>query len=98
MKYKLKKDLPFAKAGAEVIIGTAGSIDLCQYNNGKVNIAENHIEHLVNEGWIEEIKPREFELHFDETGAITYIVENNLMICKNGQSKSDSVKLIKVRG
>ncbi len=97
IKYRLKKDLPFAKAGAEVTIGVASSIGLYQYDNGKVNVAENQIEHLVNEGWIEEIKPREFELHFDETGTITYIVENNLIICNNGQSNLDSVKLIKVR-
>ena len=56
MKYKLKKDLPFVKAGNEVEIINGEPIFFkdgfhCDYSS---------IDDLLADGWIEEIRPREF--------------------------------------
>ncbi len=61
-KYRLKKDLPFAKAGDEVEIINGEPIFFkdgfhCDYSS---------IDDLLADGWIEEIKPREFLLHFTD--------------------------------
>ncbi len=73
MKYRLKKDLPFAKAGSEVGLraSTANWVvypdskrrDLCYFIGYNYNEGD-----LFDAGWIEEIKPREFELYFDTCG------------------------------
>ena len=58
-KYRLLKDLPFAKAGAEVGVELAISV------RGKDNFLTwignpKDLELLIDEGWIEEVKPREW--------------------------------------
>ena len=68
MKYKLKRDLPFAKAGKEV-----SEDDASFYIEAEVGIiwcfAEIKDRHkLISEGWIEEVKPREwYEIEFDNS-------------------------------
>ncbi len=69
MKYKLKKDLPFAKAGDEVIINKYEDVTTVKgHRNGKIfysRIAGGQLHDecvLKKQGWIEEIKPREFWL------------------------------------
>ena len=70
MKYRLKKDLPFAKIGAEVEFHI-----YCDYNpqithrDGKLIFyikTEEEIKQLISEDFIEEVKPREFYLLDDE--------------------------------
>ena len=59
MKYRLKKDLPFAKAGAEVKLVNEGKA--IEYNGYQCDIYD------LREGWIEQIKPREwYELDWSE--------------------------------
>ena len=63
MKYKLKRDLPFAKAGKEVF-----EDDASFYIEAEVGIiwcfAEIKDRHkLISEGWIEEVKPREYYVY-----------------------------------
>lgn len=62
MKYKLKKDLPFAKAGDPVFLSCGAFVVKDPYQNGRVLYIEDstHKDKLINEGWIEEVKPREF--------------------------------------
>lgn len=81
IKYKLKKDLPFAKAGTVIkdILHCRGTSTLsyieigdckCELDANKINIFD----------WIEEIKPREFwvtEHKNDQVGVV-----NRLSICK----------------
>ena len=60
MKYKLKRDLPFAKAGEEVF-----EDDTNFYIEAEVGIIWCFAEikdkqKLIFEGWIEEVKPREW--------------------------------------
>ena len=66
MKYCLKKDLPFTKAGAEVFVndsaiwievkGEPYCRNLQQYREP----IEEELQRLISEGWIEEVKPREW--------------------------------------
>ena len=52
MKYKLKKDLPFAEAGVEVkLVNEKRAIE---YNGYQCDIYD------LRNGWIEEVKPREW--------------------------------------
>ena len=72
MKYILKKDLPFANRGAEILFGLN---DWCYVVHKKAK-EEGGIEDgntwigrkqdLIDSGWIEEVKPREFILHLDK--------------------------------
>lgn len=75
-KYRLKKDLPFAKAGTEVKIDDKFfvikkddfylvGLKLCRaaQENILVDLIIGHIDDLptlISEGWIEEVKPREW--------------------------------------
>lgn len=72
MKYKLKKDLPFAKAGTEIWVDNtlSGWIDAkiyepqCGRKEYRVDkIMLGTITNLLIEGWIEEVKPREWEVN-----------------------------------
>ena len=87
MKYRLKKDLPFAKAGAEVIVNLA--LGVCVEYDGFIADSDGlnlkntrkyyigDLYELLNEGWIEEVKPREFEITFADGGYITRVRELN---------------------
>ena len=60
MKYLLKKDLPFAKAGAIVSVEKGAPITFIDKRN--VEYACNYLgeKKLIEDGWIEEAKPREW--------------------------------------
>jgi len=60
MKYKLKRDLPFAKAGKEVKVNPTGCIPFINYSSGEFATTEEYVDKLLSEGWIEEVKPREW--------------------------------------
>lgn len=71
-KYILKKDLPFAKAGAEEVFVDDNSIYI-ELGNGIIrcldpferfngNNISKELERLISEGWIEEVKPREWDV------------------------------------
>ena len=74
MNYKLKRDLPFAKAGSEVVL--EGDVVIVQ-EASKQRIAvrveddpdwytyrfighKKNLNRFIKEGWIEEVKPREW--------------------------------------
>ena len=71
MKYKLKRDLPFAKAGDNVEVNPGGCIPFANYSSGTFSTSEEYIDKLIKEGWIEEVKPREWELWLDKDGCVT---------------------------
>ena len=70
MKYVLKRDLPFAKAGTEVgIFGRLGCTPLVVYSSKSVDIGKEYVDLFIAEGWIEEkSEPREWWLGINETG------------------------------
>jgi len=65
MKYRLKKDLPFAKAGEPV--ETYGElirvIDSSTKLGWEIGFVFFDLPRLIEEGWIEEVKHEEVELH-----------------------------------
>lgn len=97
-KYILKRDLPFAKAGTKVdqIRSSKGTEELSfiQVGNCKCDLPDS--EFIFD--WIEEVKPREFELIFDACGDLERLLENgsDLPIDNRG-SKNPNYKKIKVR-
>lgn len=60
MKYRLKKDLPFAKAGTEVDFN---KIDNIIYSKTTNDLCSGNREYI--DDWIEEVKPREFMINID---------------------------------
>ena len=59
MKYKLKKDLPFAKAG-QTIAFTPSLLHITTLGIRKNYLFDrDDLNELIKDGWIEEIKPRE---------------------------------------
>ena len=60
MKYKLKRDLPLAKAGTKVRkAGGVRCIPIAVWPHGAV-VSDEYFDQLISEGWIEPIKPREW--------------------------------------
>ena len=62
MKYRLKKDLPFAKAGTELVLKGEDRIRPSGAEEYLICITED-LPRLIKEGWIEEVKPREWEVY-----------------------------------
>ena len=66
MKYILKKDLPFAKAGAEVVFNDKSlcfevKSDRWSSDSGDYKfVGHSNKSSLIKDGWIEEVKPREW--------------------------------------
>jgi hypothetical protein len=97
-KYILKKDLPFAKAGAEVIFESGIVFNSISQDRFMVKVDDTigqysyrfigyvaEIERLIKEGWIEEVKePRMIEIHYDKEGRITgfYELRDNMRFGK----------------
>ena len=77
MNYRLKKDLPFAKAGTIIELSPSeGCIPMAIYDFrdlpgskvSNVTISKEYLDELISEGWIEEVKPREwYEIEFDNS-------------------------------
>ena len=79
MKYKLKKDLPFAKAGMDVQFSLEVeehpklylcSQDVTDFSSYWITFEgdRDDLKGLINEGWIIEVKPREWwEINRRET-------------------------------
>ena len=111
-KYILAKDLPFAKKGAEVKhnnhriyvqrgeFSLGAIIDSFELIESIPTNIQKELQRLVDEGWIEEVKPREFMLHFKKSNGEIYSIQD--LTTKNGYnviSKFDGegVDSIKVR-
>ena len=104
MKYKLKRDLPFAKAGTKIeyrlkkdehyaifLYSTDGD-DPSTYWIG-LECDNRDLAKMISEGWIEEIQPREFWIaeYHNYQGKVFYSEQN-------AQNSSNNLKeVIKVR-
>ena len=111
-KYVLAKDLPNAKKGTLVQVDEFGIyvrikecdfkayLDLLGYEKQPSERTQKELQRLIDEGWIEEVKPREFMLHFKKSNGEIYSIQD--LTTKNGYnviSKFDGegVDSIKVR-
>ena len=111
-KYILAKDLPFAKRGTEVNVSgdrifvqrgkskLEACIDALELWDSTSENIQKELQRLIDEGWIEEVKPREFMLHFKKSNGEIYSIQD--LTTKNGYnviSKFDGegVDSIKVR-
>jgi hypothetical protein len=106
MKYKLTRELPFTKVGSEVVISNNREI-IVKGNRGCVlfiikigDVGEEDlgdIKYLVDNGWIKEVKPREFNLVIS-LGQPNIAFENiHLAMYEADERKSASTEIIKVR-
>lgn len=62
MKYRLKKDLPFAKAGEEIKVDDDCDIWTVRPLNIEIDCPLCDIPKETRDEWIEEVKPREWWL------------------------------------
>jgi hypothetical protein len=82
MKYRLKRDLPFAKAGAEIFEGQDGFYSHDRLYANTLIIPFNSMaiqafkDELIGEGWIEEAKPREFTLYLNHKGNLSALTDS----------------------
>jgi len=76
-KYKLKRELPFAKVGDEVFISSGAFVVKDPYQLGQVLYIEDYKnkEKLITEGWIEEVKPREWYIGLTKNDLPCYVGE-----------------------
>ena len=84
MKYILKKDLPFAKAGAEVVFNDKSlcfevKSDRWSSDSGDYKfVGHSNKSSLIKDGWIEEVKPRTFYINKTKGGELfAYYKEEN---------------------
>ena len=97
MKHRLKKDLPFAKAGTEVeIINSAINILTIKPVNAKTEYPICDIPREVKAEWIEGVKPREWTLLKAHNGQIANATEGFGMFNSSEKFAGISEK-IKVR-
>ena len=88
MQYKLAKDLPFAKAGTEINYSWRDenhpifkfAIDGNEHQLLYIECDEEDFGKLISEGWIEEVKPREFEIKLGENSIGLYDITNKKWI------------------
>ena len=80
MKYRLKKDLPFAKAGEEIRFRIGGYTEIHMSQENRIECSQKTLDMLLANGWIEEIKPKEFTLSIHTNGAyrLTYVDGDDL--------------------
>lgn len=92
MKYKLKKDLPFAKAGAEV--RKDDYLDSDSQTCFACGVYRFWVHKDVMGEWLEEVKPREFWIadYYNYQGKVFYSKESAEL-----SSNSNLKEVIKVR-
>ena len=103
IEYQTARDLPFTKAGSEVNLMSKGCVPVSIFdfrsiagNTPNVDVAKDHLDYLVSEGWIEPIKPREFYL-FDDQLSGEKIWYNTIEEAKEDLARWAHKKIIKVR-
>ena len=96
MKYQWKKEVPFAKAGTKVHITSTGCVPISLFNHADgtgSDICIDSLPQLIADGWIEEVKPREwYVLECNNPGLLW---ESEAI--KEQLAKNPNLKFIKVR-
>ena len=102
MKYRLKRDLPFAKAGDSVCL----KIDTCysaQLITGFIKDPHHTIylkdksdlENLISEGWIEEVKPREIWINEYKQGLLGSYLFDSKESAEKSTAESGYIRTVK---
>ena len=102
MKYILKKDLLFMKIGEIIGVNVNGwiGVHLQRLTDGGkyIDCNKEDFDLLLSEGWIEEVKPREWIIYVDNKGNYVSLCENlNRIVLQNPDRSHNWDKLIKVR-
>ena len=90
MKYKLKKDLPMAKAGQEIHIVEQSNnycFNMEIWDDAVVRIWYSDLGKLIADGWIEEVKPREWYCLLNTFNNVIGYGNVNKTICKDFAEK-----------
>jgi len=98
MKYKLGKGLPFAKAGAEVYMAVGYNYICVKDHNGYEWYLgfQKELEKFIEDGWIEEVKPREFWISKMITRDKIYGVFNTEFEANKAEPLSEIIKVMEV--
>ena len=110
-RYVLAKDLPYAKKGTEVrfnenrIFVQRGEtrleacIDALDFLGPNPEIIQKELQRLIDEGWIEEVKPREFEVILNKNGSLVKFFNGESRFTYVNEPLSDypPFEIIKVR-
>ena len=94
MKYILKKDLPFTKAGHKVEVNPSGCLPFVNYSTGVFSTTEEYVDKLISEGWIEEVKPRVGWLAEDEDGGYKFYLHPKPIIPNSWDKTSKWTEVI----
>ncbi len=96
MKYRLKKDLPFAKAGAEVHLFPENLLykRLALFNDGTYPYCIVGSDEI--DLWIEEIKPREFYVTIFPNEQINVYHTKHIAELNDGGVKFETIKVVEV--
>ena len=100
MKYRLKKDLPFAKVGEVIDMGICGTFENIHLRPNKTGeCRQNNLKMMRQDGWIEEIKPREWwVVRRYNVGIVSGFDSESLAVSYVNQTNdSPKYQIIKVR-
>jgi hypothetical protein len=98
MEYKLAKDLPYAKAGSKVKVTSTNYV--YAYSTPQEVFYMGIKDQLLKDGWIEEIKRREFWMIIEKsTGRVCQTSQNkkNLLDKWKYEYSADFTEIIKAR-
>lgn len=93
MKYRLKKDLPFAKAGEGIkflpssLDGPNITYEVDPENGVRIWVADININGLIEEGWIEEVQPAKGGHTFSSQKDIEIKQDDIVRIPRTGEIK-----------
>jgi hypothetical protein len=101
MKYVWKKEMPFAKIGDRVnVTQLAENKCHCENSRAEVLLCDNCIQKLIVDGWIEQIKPREFWINVyptDHKFVPPDVVHKSEFGAKAGKINEECIETIHVR-
>jgi len=86
-KYVLKIDFPLAKAGSKIALMSKGCVPFSIFSSGTVDVSEEYLEQFIAEGWIEEVKPREWIMSKNDLDSHSYpaeavTIKNLIKVCE----------------
>jgi hypothetical protein len=100
MKYRLKRDLPFAKAGEPVEVNEHGIrvsdkyIDQFYHRVSQKKL-DAEVQRLISEGWIEEVKPREIWVNEYKQGLLGSYLFDSKESAEKSTAESGYIRTVK---
>ena len=104
IEYQTARDLPFTKAGSEVNLMSKGCVPVSIFDfrgiTGSVpnvDVAKDHLDYLISEGWIEPIKPREWWVNMHKDSGNNYFCNTKDEAIRTMWGVPEHNHIIKVR-